>query len=126
MTPGAPSNAMMGAPSPSAAPSGFAPPPPTPEIVNQARTHIGAIVDGLTDVLGKPKGELTKKDVFDAASEMIARGAFPTPESRQSLIAELAKLPDDEPDLRKALGALLMQTADVKHRVHLAHGPGES
>lgn len=100
--------------------------PPNPEQIKTARTHVGAIVDGLTGVLGKAKGELTKKDVFDAASEMIAHGAFPTPESKQALIGELAKLPDDEADLRKALGALLLQSADVKHRITVMHGPGEA
>lgn len=123
MPPQAP-NAMGAPPGGGGGPS-LPAPPPTPDMINTARTHIGAIVSGLTGVLAKPRGELTKKDVFDAASEMIARGAFPTPESKQMLISELANLPDDEPDLRRALGTLLLQTADMKHRIHAMHGPGE-
>lgn len=101
-------------PAAAAAMPGPPPKPPTPQELRTARAHIDAIVAGLTGLVTKPRGELHKKDVFDAASEMIAKGAFPTPESKQQLIGELAQMPDDEMGIRKALGGLLMQAATVE------------
>ncbi len=98
------------------------PPPPSPEEIKTLRQHVGAVVDGLRSLAAKPRGDLTKKDVFDAASEMIAKGAFPTPEAKQGLIGELAKLPDDEADLRKAIGGLLLQTSATQQAFHAMHG----
>lgn len=103
-----------GPPAPPVAAAAPAGPPPTPQQLRTARAHIDAIVHGLTGLVTKPRGELHKKDVFDAASEMIAKGAFPTSESKQQLIGELARLPDDEPGIRKALGGLLMQASAVE------------
>jgi hypothetical protein len=117
-----PPGGAMGGPAPSplamnAPMLGPPPRPPTPQEMRTARAHIDAIIEGLTGLVTKPRGELTKKDVFDAASEMIAKGAFPTPESKQGLIGELARIPDDEMGMRKALGALLMQSAMVEQRL---------
>ena len=95
---------------------------PSPDEIKMHRQHVGAIVDGLRSLAAKPRGDLTKKDVFDAASEMIAKGAFPTPEAKQILIGELAKLPEDEPDLRKAIGGLLLQTSQTQQMLHQAFG----
>lgn len=110
-------NAMQAAP---AAPAM----PPTQDQVDEARTHIGAVVDGLIKAASKPRGELTKKDVFDAASDMIANGAFPTPASKQELIVHLAKMPDDEQGLRKAIGQFLLQTSAVRSQFMKTHGEG--
>lgn len=122
--PGAP-NAMMGPPGAAAPPMGVpqaAPAlPPTADDLKQARKHAGAMIDGLMGVLGLPPGKLTKKDVFDAASEMIAKGAFPTSESKQMLIKEMANLPDEEPALRKSLGAFLLNVAVAKSKVDKAY-----
>lgn len=121
---GAPPNMMMGA-QPQQAPRGPVPTPPTPDEINQARKHSNAIVSGLLELTSKPKGDLTKDDVFKAASEMIAKGAFPTSATRQGLVVELAKLPDDEPSLRKALGMFLLQTSAVRSQFHALHGAEE-
>lgn len=93
---------------------------PSSQEMKAARAHIDAIVSGLKGLVTRPKGDLTKKDVFDAASEMIAKGAFPTAESKQGLIGELANLPDDEMGLRKALGGLLMQTSATSDHLGVA------
>lgn len=101
-------------------------PPPSPEQVAEARKHLGAIMGALTKVAATPRGDLTKKDVFDAAAEMIARGGFPTAASRQSLIVTLANMPDDEPDLRKAIGRMMLRVAQVSDAFRGVHGAGES
>lgn len=114
-------NAMM-APGGAPVPPG---PPPTPEEIMQSRKHVGVIMDGLLSLTSKPRGDLTKKDVFEAASEMIAKGAFPTPDSRQDLVVRLAALPDDEVDLRKALGQMLLGVASARGQLHETFGPGD-
>jgi len=86
---------------------------------------VEATMDGLIKLVSLPKGDLTKKHVFDGVSEMIAKGAFPTPESKQMLIGELAKLPDDEPAIRKELGKFLLATAEFRNHMHNAFGPPE-
>jgi len=130
-------NGGMGTPAPIEAPNSppgmGGPPGPqgglniaglSPSQVKIGRTHIGAIVDGLMDLVNKPRGDLSKKDAFDAAAEMIAKGAFPTPESKQGLIVQLANLPDDERDLRTALGGMLLQFSEERDMLHQIHGPG--
>lgn len=69
-----------------------------------------------------PKGELTKKDVFDEASEMIAHGAFPGPEEKQHLITGLAKLPNDEEGIRKVLGKQLLSLSEFQGHYHSVMG----
>lgn len=102
------------------------PAPPSKAAVDEARKHSDVMVTDLAKLTAKPKGELTKKDVFEAASDMIAKGAFPTPASRQSLVVELAKLPDDEPELRKALGMILLQASANREQLYKVHGPGDA
>lgn len=125
--PGGPGNAFMGG-GPAMGPGGPAgapaapAKPPTAEQIAQARAHITPVVDGLMHLLAKPPGKLDKKAVFDAASTMISRGAFPTPESKQDLIGTLAKMPDDDLQLRKVLGELLVQTAANRAKFHAVHG----
>ena len=121
-----PPNAMMapqGAPAAPQAPPG---PPPTKAQIDEARKHSNAIVGGLMALTSKPRGELTKDDVFKEASDMISKGAFPTPSSRQALIVELANLPDDESGLRKALGAHLLAVSSARQQFHGVFGAGES
>ncbi len=118
-------SALMGAGPPMPAPgagNGMPAAPPSPAEIKMHRQHVGAIVDGLRALAATPRGDLTKKDVFDAASEMIAKGAFPTPEAKQVLIGELAKLPDDEAGLRRAIGGLLLQTSATQQALHQAFG----
>lgn len=117
---GGPQGAFQGAP---ASPQG---PPPTPEEIATSRKHVGAIIDGLVHLTSTPRGELTKDDVFKAASDMIAKGAFPTSAARQQLVVGLAKLPDDEPSLRKALGGMLLRVADARQQLHGVFGAGEA
>lgn len=97
-------------------------PAPSAEDIGQARQHIGAIMDGLLSLSSLPKGQLTKKKVFDGASDMIAKGAFPTPEARQALIAKLADMPNDEPDIRSMIGQLLLEVAGTHGAFHQKFG----
>ena len=60
--------------------------------------------------------------MFDAAAEMISRGGFPTPESRQSLIVTLAGMPEDEPSLRKEVGRMRLRVAQARDAFHPVHG----
>lgn len=123
--PQAPNMMMGGAPGiPPAAqlPQGA---PPTPEEIATSRKHVGAIMEGLSHLTSMPRGDLTKNDVFKAASEMIAKGAFPTSAARQQLVVGLANLPEDEPSLRKALGGMLLRVADARQQLHGVFGAGE-
>lgn len=96
---------------------------PQPDEIAGGHRALEATMDGLIKLVGKPKGELTKKDVFDEASVMIAHGAFATPEAKQQLIGELANLPDDEDGIRKALGKQLLGIATLRSHFHTAFGP---
>ena len=98
-------------------------PAPQPEEIAGGHRALEATMDGLIKLVGKPQGELTKKDVFEEASTMISHGAFPTPEGKQQLIAELAKLPNDEASIRKALGQQLLQLSMLRNHFHTAFGP---
>lgn len=112
-------NAMMAAPQEAPAAT-----PPTAEQVTEARQHLGAIVAALSKVASKPRGHLTKKDVYDAASDMIAEGGFPTAQSKQDLVVQLAKMPDDEPGIRSAIGRMLLRVTAVRSQFHQVHGEG--
>jgi hypothetical protein len=103
MAPQAP-NGLQGAPPPRA-------PPVSPQQLADAHKHADVLTKGLLTLTAKPPGTLTRQDVFSEAADMIAKGGFPTPESRQTLIAEMAKLPQDEPGIRKMLGQFLMQAS---------------
>lgn len=96
--------------------------PKAEEIVGGHKA-IEAAMNGLISLVSKPKGDLSKKDVFDAASGMIAHGAFSTSEAKQQLIGELANLPDDEPGIRKMLGQYLLQISEFQNHFHNAFGP---
>ena len=96
---------------------------PQPDEIAGGHRALEATMDGLIKLVGKPQGELTKKDVFEEASTMISHGAFPAPEGKQQLIAELAKLPDDEASIRKALGQQLLQLSMLRGHLHTAFGP---
>lgn len=96
--------------------------PQDPSDIATGHKAVDATMDGLIKLVSLPKGELTKKHVFDGASEMIARGAFPTPEARQQLIGELANLPEDEPGIRKELGKYLLGVAEFRNHMHAAFG----
>ena len=93
------------------------------EEISKGHQSVDAVMDGLINLVSKPKGELTKKDVFDSSSDMIAKGAFPTPEAKQALIGELANLPDDEECIRKVLSDHLLATATFRNHFHNAFGP---
>lgn len=94
-----------------------------PEEIAGGHRALDATMDGLIKLVGTPPGELTKKDVFNEASTMIAHGAFPTPEAKQQLIAELAKLPDDEAGIRKILGKQLLNLSIFRSHMHNTFGP---
>jgi hypothetical protein len=123
-TGGAPQQPM---PQMSGMPMGGAPMPapqaPDPKQIEMARVHLREEFAGLRSLVEKPT--LTKKDIFSAVSDMIAKGAFPDRSSKQNLVAEMAKLPDDEMGLRKAVGARLLQVSTMIDQLHAIHGPGE-
>lgn len=96
---------------------------PNSEDIANGHKAVDATMDGLIKLVSTPKGDLTKKDVFDSVSEMIAKGAFSTPESRQQVIGELANLPSDEEGIRKELGKYLLQVATFRNHMHGAFGP---
>jgi len=94
----------------------------TPEDIAKGHKALDASITGLIKLVSMPKGELTKKDVYDEASTMISHGAFPTPEDKQSLIGALAKLPDDEEGIRKALGTQLLAASQFQDKYHSHFG----
>lgn len=98
---------------------------PSPEEIAQARNDVAAMTKHLTALAMKPKGSLSKEDVFNAAADMIADGAFATPQAKQGLVAELAQLPDDESAIRAAVGQHLLFLAHAQDRMHSTFGPGE-
>lgn len=98
-------------------------PPPTDDEIAGGHQAVEATMDGLIRLVGMQPGTLTKKAVFDEASTMIADGAFPTPESKQQLIGELAKLPNDEQDIRKMLSQFLLAVSTFRSHMHNAFGP---
>lgn len=97
-------------------------PPPQPDEIAGGHRALEATMDGLIKLVGRPQGELTKKDVFEEASTMISHGAFPTSEAKQQLIAELAKLPDDEAGIRKILGKQLLNLSMFRSHFHNTFG----
>lgn len=99
---------------------------PTSDEIASGHQAVDATMDGLIKLVSLPKGELTKKHVFDSVSEMIARGAFPTPEAKQQLIGELANLPEEEGAIRKELGKYLLSVATFRNHMHNAFGPPQS
>lgn len=94
----------------------------TPEDIARGHRVLDATMQGLIKLVSMPKGDLTKKDVFDEASAMIAHGAFPEPEDKQHLIVALASLPDDEDGIRKALGKQLVSLSQFQGQYHTVHG----
>lgn len=112
-------NLLMGAPVPDAGPPAAPPQRPQidPEQIAAARAHMGVVMEGLLGLAAKPEGSLSKRDLFNAAGEMIAQGAFSTPEAKQQLVAQLAQIPDDEASIRKAIGGQLMQLGETAARM---------
>jgi hypothetical protein len=90
--------------------------------VTDARGHLGAVMGGLLALAAKPKGSLSKQDVYNAAADMIGQGAFSTPQAKQALVAQLAQLPDDEGSIRQMVGQHLMRLAGVRQQFHSQYG----
>lgn len=116
-----PGNPLSALPAQAAAPY-----QPQPEDISNGHKAVDAVMDGLIKLVSMPKGDLTKKDVFDEASTMISRGAYPTPESKQQLIGQLAKLPADEEDIRQMLGQYLLAVSTFRNHMHNAFGPPDA
>lgn len=97
----------------------------TPQQIAEANNHLQVVMKALMGLVAQPQGSLTKKSVFSAAGEMIAEGAFRTPEAKQQLVAQLAELPDDEASIRKAIGAQLLGMGEMADQfaAHLAENP---
>jgi hypothetical protein len=111
---------------PSAPPPAFAPmAKPTPQEVAQHRGELAVVLKGLVSLAHKPTGSLSKRDVFDAVGDMIAEGAFSTPQAKQQIIAQLAELPDNEAVIRQAIGTRIAAAADLRDRFHAQHGETE-
>lgn len=113
-------NPLMGAPPPQ---QQMPVTPPSQDQIDDAHTHAKVLTDGLMDLVNKPQGQLNKQDVFKMAADVIAKGAFSTPQSKQQLVAELAQMPDDEPGIRKMLGQFLLQSAQNQAMLHHHFGP---
>lgn len=86
-----------------------APPQVSPEQIADARNHMKVVSMGLADLAERPQGSLSKRDVFNALGEMIAQGAFSTPQAKQQLVAQMAQVPDDERAIRQMIGQHLLQ-----------------
>jgi len=101
-------------------------PAPAPQIdpaqVADARAHMGVMTKALMALAAKPRGSLTKQDLFSAAADMIADGAFSTPQAKQQLVAEIAQTPDDEASIRQAVGSHLLQLAQIREFLHQHFG----
>jgi len=97
-------------------------PMPDPAQIADARAHMGVMMKGLLGLAAMPQGSLTKQAVFNAMGEMIANGAFSTPQSKQQLVAEMAQMPDDESAIRRAIGQHLLQMSQMRQQFHQHFG----
>lgn len=97
----------------------------SPQQLSDARVHMAVMMKDLAALAAKPPGSLSKQDLFNAAAEMIAQGAFSTPQSRQQLVAQIAQIPDNETAIRQAIGGHLMQLVRAQDLIHQHFGPGE-
>ena len=120
---GAPDQPSQGPPM--GAPQGQPPQAPDPAALAGARAHMKVVAEGLMELAGRPQGSLTKRDVFNALGEMIAQGAFSSPESKQQLVAQMAQMPDDESAIRQAIGAQLLQLGVMQDHM-TQHFPEEA
>lgn len=109
---------------PEGAPEGQPQGAPTldPAQIADARAHMGVMMKGLLGLAAMPQGSLTKQAVFNAMGEMIANGAFSTPQSKQQLVAEMAQLPDDESAIRRTIGQHLLQMSQMREQFHQHFG----
>lgn len=89
-----------------------------------AHSTLKAVMDGLMSVATKPKGALSKQDVFNAVAEMIANGAFSTPQEKQAIVAQLAQMPDEEGAIRQMVGQKLLRVANLRDLMHQHYPPG--
>jgi hypothetical protein len=103
-------------------------PPPaqlfSPDDIAGAHSSLGAIHDGLMSLATKPKGSLSKQDVFNSVAEMIAGGAFSTPQEKQAIVAQLAQMPDDEASIRQAVGQKLFRIGQMRALMQQHHPLG--
>jgi hypothetical protein len=96
------------------APGAPAAPPPSPKQLRQFIEHADPVIKGLIELLNEPKGSLTKQKVADGAADIIAKGGFPTPEQKQALIVDLARVKNDDPDIRNDLTTMLTKLLDMR------------
>jgi len=122
-------NLMTAQPGPQGAPQGAGPaaappsqPPPSPEELAAMHGSLGVIAKGLMDLASKPKGSLSKQDLYNSVADMIAGGAFSTPQEKQAIVAQLAQAPDNEAALRQLVGQKLLRVAQV-HEAMRRHYP---
>jgi hypothetical protein len=94
----------------------------TEEEIAKGHNALDVAMNGLIKLVSLPQGELTKKDVFDEASTMIAHGAYPDQDDKQHLITALAKLPNDEEGIRQALGKQLLAMSQFQQQYHSVFG----
>lgn len=87
---------------------------PSPEAMRGAIEHNDIVIKGLLELLAKPTGSLSKKQVTDTAADIIAKGGFPGPEQKQALIVNLAGLKDTDKDIRADLTNMLTQLLDFR------------
>ncbi|MGH6987327.1 MAG: surface-adhesin E family protein [Caulobacteraceae bacterium] len=95
---------------------------PSPEQVREAQAHNSLVEEAVSGLTEKPIGSLTKNDFVDAVNKLIAEGAYRTPESRHFAMAAVAKLSNDETNLREALGSLMLKEAEINEKLAFVLG----
>lgn len=98
-------------------PAPMPPPQPTPKEIADTHNNFEQMMGSLLSLTSRPEGKLSKKDVYSATADLMAKGMFPTPQAKAAVIGEIAKLPEDEAGIRQALGAHLMSLGDMHQQV---------
>lgn len=123
-SPQPPQSAPQGMP-PQGMPPQTAPPSYSREEVDGHRNTLGVIHDALFELAQKPKGSLSKQDLYNAVADMIAGGAFSGKGEKEAIVAQLAQMPDDEAAIRQVVGQKLLRLASVREAYHQHFGAGE-
>ncbi len=103
---------------PEAAPAS---PQHSPEDISKSHDILDHYFNALVGLAGKP--ELTKKDIFGAAADLLGKGAFSAPEQQAAMMKQMMALPDDEQGLRAFVGQQILGVSEAKGHMETAFGP---